>query len=47
MQELIRIRELSVKLRILRGDYLVTGEAAMTWVATNQLISLANAAGRD
>lgn len=35
------------EIKDIEGDYLVTGEAAMTWVATNQLISLANAAGRE
>ncbi|MCL1948228.1 MAG: extracellular solute-binding protein [Turicibacter sp.] len=31
----------------IEGDLLVTGEAAMTWVASNQFPTVANAAGRD
>lgn len=31
----------------IENDFLVTGEAAMTWVASNQFISLCNAAGRE
>ncbi|MGL6202171.1 MAG: ABC transporter substrate-binding protein [Lachnospiraceae bacterium] len=31
----------------IENDFLVTGEAAMTWVASNQLIALEEAAGRD
>ncbi|MCL2560324.1 MAG: extracellular solute-binding protein [Turicibacter sp.] len=30
----------------IEGDLLVTGDAAMTWVASNQFITVANAAGR-
>lgn len=29
------------------NDFLVSGEAAMTWVASNQFVSLSNAAGRE
>ncbi len=35
------------EIKDIEGDYLVTGEAAMTWVASNQFISLAQAAGRE
>lgn len=35
------------EIKDIEGDYLVTGEAAMTWVASNQLKSLINAAGRE
>ena len=31
----------------IEGDLLVTGDAAMTWVASNQFITVANAAGRE
>ncbi len=31
----------------IENDFLVTGEAAMTWVASNQFISLSTAAGRE
>ena len=31
----------------IENDFLVTGEAAMTWVASNQIIALEAAAGRD
>lgn len=35
------------EIKDIEGDYLVTGEAAMTWVATNQMPTLAAAAGRE
>ena len=35
------------EIKDIEGDYLVTGEAAMTWVASNQLAALVNAAGRE
>ncbi len=35
------------EIKDIEGDYLVTGEAAMTWVASNQFIALADAAGRE
>lgn len=35
------------EIKDIEGDYLVTGEAAMTWVASNQFIALAQAAGRE
>lgn len=35
------------EIKDIEGDYLVTGEAAMTWVATNQMPTLAKAAGRE
>lgn len=35
------------EIKDIEGDYLVTGDAAMTWVASNQLKSLINAAGRE
>ena len=31
----------------IENDFVVTGEAAMTWVASNQFVSLATAAGRE
>lgn len=31
----------------IENDFLVSGEAAMTWVASNQFVSLSNAAGRE
>ncbi len=31
----------------IEGDFLVTGEAAMTWVASNQFIALSQAAGKE
>lgn len=35
------------EIKDIEGDYLVTGEAAMTWVASNQFIALSEAAGRE
>lgn len=35
------------EIKDIEGDYLVKGEAAMTWVASNQFIALSEAAGRD
>lgn len=35
------------EIKDIEGDYLVTGDAAMTWVASNQFIALADAAGRE
>lgn len=35
------------EIKDIEGDYLVTGEAAMTWVATNQFAALSKAAGRE
>lgn len=35
------------EIKDIEGDYLVTGEAAMTWVASNQFTTLADAAGRE
>ncbi|WP_221641431.1 ABC transporter substrate-binding protein [Listeria innocua] len=35
------------EIKDIEGDYLVTGEAAMTWVAANQLQALRTAAGRE
>lgn len=35
------------EIKDIEGDFLVTGEAAMTWVASNQFISLAQAAGKE
>lgn len=35
------------EIKDIEGDYLVTGDAAMTWVASNQLKSIAKAAGRE
>ncbi len=35
------------EIKDIEGDYLVTGEAAMTWVASNQFIALSQAAGRE
>lgn len=35
------------EIKDIEGDYLVTGEAAMTWVASNQLKSLIKAADRE
>ncbi|MFA6774881.1 MAG: extracellular solute-binding protein [Sphaerochaetaceae bacterium] len=34
------------EIKDIEGDYLVTGDAAMTWVATNQFTALSKAAGR-
>lgn len=34
------------EIKDIEGDYLVTGDAAMTWVASNQFISLSKAANR-
>jgi multiple sugar transport system substrate-binding protein len=31
----------------IENDFVVSGEAAMTWVASNQFVSLCNAAGRE
>lgn len=35
------------EIKDIEGDFLVTGEAAMTWVASNQFIALSEAAGRE
>ncbi len=35
------------EIKDIEGDYLVTGEAAMTWVASNQFPTLYQAAGRE
>lgn len=35
------------EIKDIEGDYLVTGEAAMTWVASNQMPTIAEAAGRE
>lgn len=35
------------EIKDIEGDYLVTGDAAMTWVASNQLTALVTAAGRE
>ncbi len=35
------------EIKDIEGDYLVTGEAAMSWVASNQLTAMAKAAGRE
>ncbi|MDF2803691.1 MAG: extracellular solute-binding protein family 1 [Anaerocolumna sp.] len=35
------------EIKDIEGDYLVTGDAAMTWVASNQMPTLAAAAGRE
>ena len=35
------------EIKDIEGDYLVTGDAAMTWVASNQFIALSDAAGRE
>ena len=35
------------EIKDIEGDYIVTGEAAMTWVASNQFIALSEAAGRE
>ncbi len=35
------------EIKDIEGDYLVTGEAAMTWVASNQFVTLSQAAGRE
>ena len=35
------------EIKDIEGDYLVKGEAAMTWVASNQFIALSEAAGRE
>lgn len=34
------------EIKDIEGDYIVTGDAAMTWVASNQFIALSKAAGR-
>ncbi len=35
------------EIKDIEGDYLVKGEAAMTWVASNQFIALSEAAGKE
>lgn len=35
------------EIKDIEGDYLVTGDAAMTWVASNQMPTIAAAAGRE
>lgn len=35
------------EIKDIENDYLVTGDAAMTWVASNQINSIVNAAGRE
>lgn len=35
------------EIKDIEGDYLVTGDAAMTWVASNQFIAVSNAAERE
>ncbi|MDD4113743.1 MAG: extracellular solute-binding protein, partial [Herbinix sp.] len=35
------------EIKDIEGDFLVTGEAAMTWVASNQFIALSEAAGKE
>jgi len=35
------------EIKDIEGDYIVTGDAAMTWVASNQFIALSKAAGRN
>ncbi|MCD8000162.1 MAG: extracellular solute-binding protein [Clostridiales bacterium] len=35
------------EIKDIEGDYLVTEDAAMTWVASNQIASIVNAAGRE
>lgn len=35
------------EIKDIEGDYLVTGDAAMTWVSSNQITSIVNAAGRE
>lgn len=35
------------EIKDIEGDYLVTADAAMTWVSSNQIASIANAAGRE
>jgi len=35
------------EIKDIEGDYLVTGEAAMTWVASNQMPTIAEASGRE
>lgn len=35
------------EIKDIENDYLVTGDAAMTWVASNQVNSIINAAGRE
>ena len=35
------------EIKDIEGDFLVTGEAAMTWVASNQFFALSEAAGRE
>ncbi len=35
------------EIKDIEGDYLATGDAAMTWVASNQFIALSQAAGRE
>ncbi len=35
------------EIKDIEGDYLVTEDAAMTWVSSNQIAAIANAAGRE
>lgn len=35
------------EIKDIEGDYLVTGDAAMTWVSSNQIMSIVNAAGKE
>lgn len=35
------------EIKDIEGDYLVTGDAAMTWVSSNQIASIVKAAGRE
>ncbi|MEY8355134.1 ABC transporter substrate-binding protein [Lachnospiraceae bacterium 54-53] len=35
------------EIKDIEGDYLVTGDAAMTWVSSNQITAISNAAGRE
>lgn len=35
------------EIKDIEGDYLVTGDAAMTWVSSNQIASIVNASGRE
>lgn len=35
------------EIKDIEGDFLVTGDAAMTWVSSNQISSIAKAAGRE
>lgn len=35
------------EIKDIEGDFLVTGEAAMTWIASNQFLALSEAAGRE